>query len=47
MPCTSTLAIVRRETNSCKWPAIQFLYMTVFACISAFVANRIVTAVLR
>ncbi len=29
MQCTSTLAVVRRETNSWKWPAVQFVYMTV------------------
>jgi len=44
MQCTSTIAVVRRETNSWKWPAIQFLYMLVLAYISAFAVNRIVTA---
>jgi ferrous iron transport protein B len=28
MQCMSTLAVVRRETKSWKWPAIQFVYMT-------------------
>jgi len=28
MQCMSTLAIVRRETRSWKWPIIQFAYMT-------------------
>jgi ferrous iron transport protein B len=28
MQCMSTLAIVKRETRSWKWPAIQLLYMT-------------------
>ncbi len=28
MQCMSTLAIVRRETNSWKWPALQLGYMT-------------------
>jgi ferrous iron transport protein B len=28
MQCMSTLAIVRRETGSWKWPFIQFIYMT-------------------
>lgn len=28
MQCMSTLAVVRRETNSWKWPAFQTLYMT-------------------
>jgi ferrous iron transport protein B len=43
MQCTSTLAVVRRETNSWKWPAIQFTYMTTLAYIGAFAANHIVT----
>jgi ferrous iron transport protein B len=45
MQCTSTIAVVRRETNSWRWPAIQFLYMLVLAYISAFAVNRIVTAI--
>jgi len=28
MQCMSTLAIVRRETKTWKWPIIQFIYMT-------------------
>jgi ferrous iron transport protein B len=44
MQCTSTMAVVRRETNSLKWPALQFLYMLVLAYGSAFAVNRIVTA---
>ena len=31
MQCMSTLAIVKRETRSWKWPTIQFVYMTVLA----------------
>jgi len=31
MQCMSTLAIVRRETRSWKWPAIQLVYMTALA----------------
>jgi len=31
MQCMSTLAIVKRETNSWKWPAIQFFFMTAAA----------------
>ena len=31
MQCTSTMAVVRRETNSWKWPAFQFGYMLVLA----------------
>ena len=28
MQCISTLAVVRRETNSLRWPIFQFCYMT-------------------
>ena len=28
MQCMSTLAVVKRETKSWKWPVIQFVYMT-------------------
>jgi ferrous iron transport protein B len=44
MQCTSTMAVVRRETNSWKWPAIQFAYMLVLAWVGAFAVNHIVTA---
>ena len=43
MQCTSTLAVVRRETNSWKWPAIQFAYMTVVAYTAALVTNIVVS----
>lgn len=38
------MAVVRRETNSWKWPTIQFLYMLVLAYVSAFAVNHIVMA---
>ncbi len=44
MQCTSTMAVVRRETNSWKWPAVQFIYMLVLAYIAAFAVNHIVMA---
>jgi len=47
MQCTSTLAIVRRETNSWKWPAIQFVYMTIVAYTAAFTANQVLSRLLR
>ncbi len=31
MQCISTLAVVRRETNSWRWPLLQFAYMTLLA----------------
>ncbi|HEV2487343.1 MAG TPA: ferrous iron transporter B [Terracidiphilus sp.] len=45
MQCTSTIAVVRRETNSWKWPAVQFLYMLVLAYGAAFVVNHIAMAI--
>jgi ferrous iron transport protein B len=44
MQCTSTMAVVRRETNSWKWPALQFLYMLALAWGAAFAVNHIVMA---
>jgi ferrous iron transport protein B len=41
MQCTSTMAIVRREMNSWKWPALQFAYMLVLAYGAAFVVNHV------
>ncbi len=38
MQCMSTLAVVRRETKSWKWPAIQLVYMTALAWIMSWVA---------
>ena len=37
MQCVSTLAVVRRETNSLRWPAFQFCYMTGTAYLAALV----------
>jgi ferrous iron transport protein B len=45
MQCTSTMAVVRRETNSWKWPAVQFLYMLVLAYAAAFVVNHLAMAI--
>ena len=41
LQCVSTVAIVRRETNSWKWPAFQWVYMTVLAWIFAFATFQI------
>ena len=44
MQCTSTMAVVRREMNSWKWPAVQFLYMLALAYAAAFAVNHIAMA---
>jgi ferrous iron transport protein B len=40
MQCLSTLAVVRRETNSWLWPAFQFAYMTALAYGGAFIVYQ-------
>jgi ferrous iron transport protein B len=46
MQCMSTLAAVRRETGSWKWPLFQFAYMGGLAYCGAFVANHLVRLLL-
>jgi ferrous iron transport protein B len=41
MQCMSTLAIVKKETGSWKWPIIQLVYMTVIAYVLSFAAYQI------
>ncbi len=41
MQCMSTLAVVKRETNSWKWPATQLVFMSLFAYIVALIAYQI------
>ncbi len=38
MQCMSTLAVVKRETNSWKWPTLQLIIMTAIAYITALIA---------
>ncbi|HTD86517.1 MAG TPA: ferrous iron transporter B, partial [Candidatus Binatia bacterium] len=41
LQCVSTVAIVRRETNSWKWPVFQWLYMTALAWLFALATFQI------
>jgi ferrous iron transport protein B len=41
MQCMSTLAVVRRETRSWKWPAIQLVYMTSLAYIVSLMVYQL------
>ncbi len=41
MQCMSTLAVVKRETRSWKWPVIQLVYMTALAYLMSWVAYTI------
>jgi ferrous iron transport protein B len=38
MQCMSTLAVVRRETGSWKWPLFQFVFMSGLAYLCAWIA---------
>ena len=40
LQCVSTVAVVRRETNSWKWPVFQWLYMGALAWVLAFVTYQ-------
>ena len=42
MQCMSTLAVVKRETKSWKWPIIQLLYMTFLAYVMSFIIYQLV-----
>jgi ferrous iron transport protein B len=41
MQCMSTLAIVKRETRSWKWPIIQLIYMTGLAYVTSLIAYQL------
>lgn len=38
--CASTLAVIKRETNSWRWPVFAFVYMTVLAYVGALVTYQ-------
>ncbi len=40
MQCMSTLAVVRRETNSWSWPLFMLAYMTGFAYVAALITYQ-------
>ncbi len=40
MQCVSTLAIVKKETNSWKWPIVQLVFMSGFAYVVALIAYQ-------
>jgi ferrous iron transport protein B len=40
MQCMSTLAIVKRETGTWKWPILQLIFMSILAYVSAFIVYQ-------
>ncbi len=45
LQCTSTLAVMRRETGTWRWPAIAFSYLFVVAWVMAWLTRLVVSAV--
>ncbi len=43
MQCMATLAVVKRETNSWKWPIIQLVFMGALAYLSAWITFSILS----
>ncbi|MCB0559810.1 MAG: hypothetical protein KDD09_12750, partial [Phaeodactylibacter sp.] len=43
MQCMSTLAVVKRETKSWKWPLVQFLYMSGLAYLSSLLVYQLLS----
>jgi ferrous iron transport protein B len=41
LQCMSTIAVVKKETKSWKWPLLQLVYLTSLAYISSFIVYRI------
>ncbi|GAC1440339.1 MAG: hypothetical protein NVSMB63_06610 [Sediminibacterium sp.] len=41
MQCMSTLAVVRRETRTWKWPVFQFIYMTGLAYVMSLLVYQV------
>ena len=44
--CAATLAVIRRETNSWRWPAFTFAYMTTLAYFGALLTYQITSRLL-
>jgi len=42
--CVSTLGVVKRETNSWRWPLVMLAYMTGLAYVASFVTYRLAVA---
>jgi ferrous iron transport protein B len=38
--CAATLAVIKRETNSWRWPAFTFAYMTTLAYVGALITYQ-------
>lgn len=43
LQCISTIAVVKRETQSWKWPLAQFLFMGVLAWVASFITYQLLS----
>ena len=43
MQCMSTLAVVKKETKTWKWPVLQFFYMTGLAYVASFAVFQLLS----
>ena len=41
--CAATLMVIRRETNSWRWPIFTFVYMTTLAYVGSFISYNLAT----
>ena len=39
--CAATLAVIKRETNSWRWPIFSFTYMTTLAYLAAMTTYQL------
>ncbi|MFD1661759.1 ferrous iron transporter B [Streptomyces caeni] len=44
LQCTATVAVIRRETGTWKWPAIAFTYLTAVAWLMAYAVRTVTVA---
>jgi ferrous iron transport protein B len=44
LQCAATLAVIRRETNSWRWPVFAWLYMTTVGYVGALIAFQVGTS---
>jgi len=44
--CGGTLAVIRRETHSWRWPAVVFVYMTTLAYVAALITYQVAIRVI-
>jgi ferrous iron transport protein B len=44
LQCAATLAVIRRETNSWRWPLFAWTYMTTVGYLGALIAYKLGTA---